>query len=504
MKTFSTTVEEQLTKGLRADARRRTDTFELVVCRRAKPTEHGLSANETITNPLHSPPAVDWPYPQIMRGSSHTLVGTRDAIYETFECSGWPLVRQLLFDLETQTESAVIQSGGQWHFADFGPSWIATNGQTCVFKPNYAEVFDRFSIAPDRDAKVFASTRIAIRTVAFYHGRLFYGGFCPGDAGTTWETLDPNHIMWSMAGGGDCFWPFDPSLRPDEYLKDYAKRTDHGFAKMPFKGTVLAMKPLGDDLIVYGSDGIALCRTAIVEQFPTLSVRELLPFGIADRGCVSGDMSEHVFLDEKGDLWRLGTQGGPQRLGYREFLSPFLCNEPILTFDPDEREHYIAAGTASAEGFVLTPQGLGGCAEKPISLLRSEGTLLGTFAPAPALPPAPNDAATLIESSRFTFRNIGIKRLNAIHVDTEDMTDIETSAYHRFGKQEAEFQTDWQPVNDANVGHPFIEGQEHRVAIRGNFTSDDGRIDFLKLDFQDTDSRERRGVGGDTGIGGNA
>jgi hypothetical protein len=184
-------------------------------------------------------------------------------------------------------------------------------------------------------------------------------------------SLESNFVWWSTIGGGDALSLLYPrralegliaedltSTSQDSMFMDMYKRNEFGFMPMPWQGTVLAFKPLGKGLMVYGDNGIAYLYP-VVEPFPTYGLESILEIGIASRGAMGGGIKEHVWIDSAGALWRITTEFKPEKIGYEEFFSPLIANAINIVYNPQEDEYRISGYDGSdTQGYLLTRSGL--------------------------------------------------------------------------------------------------------------------------------------------------
>ena len=140
-------------------------------------------------------------------------------------------------------------------------------------------------------------------------------------------------------------------LPPKPLLFDYLDRNEAGFAPVPYQGTVYGVKQLGEHVIVYGDKFV--CGLATFQSPIPLKAPFRLPgypdnLGIASKGAFGGTLFEHVFVDQRGELWRM-TAGSaqPERMRFSEFIAPLLGTTITVAYDPVENGFYIGNATAS-------------------------------------------------------------------------------------------------------------------------------------------------------------
>jgi hypothetical protein len=158
-------------------------------------------------------------------------------------------------------------------------------------------------------------------------------------------------------------------------------RNEFGMCPMPWQGTILCQKRLGETVICYGDGGVTALvpYSAAVAGMAPLDIHGLgMGVGIASRCAVGGSNDEHVFVDNAGELWRLGTDLVATRIGYGHIFADLLGNPIIVNFDPHRREYYISGKVGSAyECYVLNASGLGRAPFVPTSVQFLEGGLVG-------------------------------------------------------------------------------------------------------------------------------
>lgn len=378
-------LREYLQNGLRPELLMPKNSRVLSVCTNAMPSDRGLLSPTRIQTPFASDPFDDWPWPQILRGGFWTLLGGKTTLQIVTEGTTWNRATANLYQLETPGSAFTLTAGGVWHFADFGKTWVASNGVSLL------TLDTRYSDVGGAD-KVLGTTAVPIKALCAFNGRALYGGFSASFAWpTAWSTMlttylsgssyvystldfGENFVCWTAIGKQHL-----PLHDPPSDLIGMIRQGQFGFAPMPWKGTVYALKQLGNDVIAYGSTGIA----RLTPHGVNFGIQKLASFGIASRGAVGGDEDEHIFINDEGALWRLSGQG-LQRLGFEELLFPMVGQEIAISLDPARREYYICGegSTSAQKSFILSPQGLGGGYHQVTSCVRSAGFLYGVYAAA--------------------------------------------------------------------------------------------------------------------------
>lgn len=404
-------IDTALQNGLRKDARQQRNAQVLAWCQGLIPTEYGLKQIPTATYPITD---VDgdiarssWPFPQLKRAERTLLLLDGAAAYVVDE-SDWSTTAITAYNRD-DLNAATIVAPGTWHVAGFQDSWIATAGGKPLFN---------LPVNPTAKDVIQGEGAFLVNTVANHDNRLVMGGISGsclsannwptyfqlwqdisgryGNAVTTEDqSFDDEWVIWSEKAGGSNDLPFATLLAAFELcagsINDNLHEVvlgaieDGGIGMMPLRGTgtVQIVKVLGNDLIAYGDRGVS--RLVPTERGYVEDI--LLDVGVDGlRGVVDGDEHEHVMVDAHNEVWRLRAGDAPVREGYSEFIALMFGNQaartsedPIVTFDPSERNFFIAAKNI---GFCLTRTGLGDTiGMRPTSLIRSADHtgLVGTF-----------------------------------------------------------------------------------------------------------------------------
>lgn len=390
MREFETRIVDHLANGLRPSPRLGVNVPYLQDCMNMKPTVEGLVPYEKVQTPFAAGPAIDFPFPQLFKGKGVTLLANKTTIFTVTEGAPWTVSGDIL------TVGAIV-AGGPWHFLDLFDSWLLFNGSSTVYCSNIHEL-------EGGAAAIVGTAAPLVQTGCYLNGRAFMGGFVAGGAVagsifnhaswtalvTSWNAdlpgsmvdivpdIGQNFVMWSSIGGGDALWIFRPAWSTTirtagPRIFEHLKKNELGWMPMPWQGKVLAMKPLGNAVIVYGEDGIsALIQT--LEPIPTFGLKHLLDIGVVGRGAVGGTSREHVFIDGANYLWKIGTDLVPKRLNYQEFFTSMTAAKIVVSHDQEDDEYYISDGIYSR---ILTSKGLGIMNQVITSIVVAEGALLG-------------------------------------------------------------------------------------------------------------------------------
>lgn len=314
--------------------------------------------------------APSWPFPQVFRLAGASTVALLDTTGYEVDENDWSASALTVKDIVSGLDDT-ITSGGVWHMCDMGKAWMAFNGSCIVFRPS----LETMLAAESEVTYVVDSSQLSANTGCFHNGRWLMGGLHSSDFWTSdWETfwatyagaragvvtsvpMAENMVYWSLVGGGDLFALFQQSYGEDGYLDsghgsdsplvfDWLMRGDSGFMPMPWKGAVLAMKPLGRGIAVYGEGGVSVL-TPIIDPMPGYGLTEVSRVGIYDRGSVCGDKDGHIFMDVDGKMWGIDSSFQMKELGYEEFTEDFDGGEMCACFEPRHGEYYFSDGSTT-------------------------------------------------------------------------------------------------------------------------------------------------------------
>ena len=308
--------------GLRPTRNVPKNAETLVQARNMKPVVGGMVS---VVEPQLIPGlTTTWPLPQLFKTQAGLIIASHISL-------------AMLNPDDTVTPLiGGIASGDWWDMADYMDYVVATNGtRMVIFNPilNIWQVY----VGPNFPI---------VGTLCDFNGQLIMG-----DLPTTWSAgTDENWVAWSRIGSTDA------------RLNDAGNVA--GLAPMRWNGPVLKVMKLGQHVMVYGAMGITSLMPTQTAGGWGVPKRNMFDFGIASRRCVTGDDSEHYFLDTSGHLWRITDNHALTNFGYREFFDPMLGTDIVMSFDPIRREVRICNHET---GYILTPNGLGGPLDVVIS-----------------------------------------------------------------------------------------------------------------------------------------
>ncbi len=459
-------------------------------------------------------PTLSWPFPQIFHGDKADILADEQYIY-TADLATEVLTLITLYDAHDQstpiTDNALTSGAEPWQFVDMQQSWFLISNNNVVFKIPSNDSNNVMVTGGD------ASIDTKFTAMAQLRNRLFFGGFSGATyfASTAWTNIftlwkqntsqevytdestaiGTNWIMWSTPSGGDYDIPFvmemamfqiptaaiQTTLLP--HIRADIKNGDIGFLEMPWQGAIHAMKGLGDAVIVYGAGGVS----AVVPSNDGFTVVDLMRVGVSNRAAVGGDDRHHLFVDNLGDAWMIGADLQLQKLEYREFISPNINSDLVISYDAQRDEFYICQ---DGSGYILSNGALSEINQVPTSLIFYNGILKGVA------DKDQQDSFFQITSDSFDFGFKDIKTIHSIEIGATDISDIEVAVQYKYTNSTT-FTTDtYYAANDEGIVTPIISGTEFRIIIRGHAGSA-ARIDYTRIRWRAT---VKRAVSGLTGL----
>jgi hypothetical protein len=289
---------------------------------------------------------------------------------------------------------------------------------------------------------------------------------------------------------------YPQTFRPTfERFRERLKRNQFGWAPCTFRGTVQILKPLGDHLIAYGTDGVtAFTHFAGDGDIPaTYGHRSpgqaiLSGLGVYDRGSVAGNDQIHYWIDPTGNLWSLDTSLSLTNLGYQEYFKGFVENgESVVgSFDPIESDFYFSSNERSlvvsdtgaiSRGLYKYPF-LTNWGGKKYGSEKSAGDLAGLFAS--------------LETNAFDQRDRNRKTVTSVNVGARGGGTIEVALRYKYSTDGEWELSDWEPVNPEGNATIRVHALEHRLLLRASDPST-FELEYIIVKVQRDDRRFRRG-----------
>lgn len=516
MREFNTRIVESLSNGLRPEERVSRDRPFLQEALNTRVENYGLDRPTNILDPFEGTFTSSYPFPQLFVGKKVTLVADNRQIYEVdTNVSPWEYSLLDIYDKDG-VEISQLPMGSRWHFIDLYDSWYLFNEECIVFL-TYEE---EFKIGGETVPRIVKD--VTIKTGTEFRGRVITGGFDSNNIWSQWESyfndisgsidlpiwdsfgdIDSSYVMWSSIGGGDFplylfYFSFvnSPLVEGSEtwnnVLRDSSftsllKRNEWGFMPMDWQGEVKRILPLGDQVVVYGDNGItALVPTTSSEPAVanTFGRTELSSVGIASRDAVGGDESNHLFISKRGDLWSV-TSEGVNKLGYSEYIEPMLSEDPIIEYNPDEEEFYIVSNNKC----YIFNNGLSEISDRPTTLEFHGGYLQGLY--------EEGDTTFRVVSNPITMNTSSLKTVTVVSLNTRGLDNVRVALDYKIKKSNEWKRTRFYPTNDEGNCELRLQALGFRVVIEAD-NYNDFELDYIEVRYQAGDRRFIRGTRADT------
>lgn len=483
-----------LSKGLRSDRRAAVNTFGLTELLAAKPTEWGIIAIPPISEILDAnDEAVQgivrkWPFPVYFKGKWESLLVDETTLYASAEGPVTALDPLTLYRANDPDVVGAITGDGAWNFIDMHSAWMLLNGTDIIVRPAPNALNASYG------DKYYVNNDFKARAGCFHErrGQMFLGGFSPSMVHPVWGVLERNMVCWSSIGGGDAFWPMFPNLVPEVAgggpPLDHLQRLDSGYAVMPFSGTVQAVLPLGNNLMVYSDSGVAMMQPGAIRTsanvFPGWGTARVFEHvGIADRLAAVAGRGYHVFVDENGVLWRISIEGELTRLGYEEFLENLVSSGKEIVMSYDEREEDIYICTAD-EGYILTKTGLGRLENMTSGLSYYNGLRGVVF---------PNTLGFGVRTGTFDMGRSTLKTITEIEVGYRGVEEAQVTVHWNVDGSNTFGSSICKKLSPNGTVRMTISGRSFQVDFNG-IGSANTKLDWIKINYQAFDRSSGRGT----------
>ena len=393
MKEYFKRIDEAFANGISPVQNSAADSSYLAAAVNMIPTKGGLETLPFVDDKWSSL-GESYPFPQAFKGQQNfVLVGASSLwnLSATYVKSAVSVYNATLYNPLTALSFTATTP---WSFAELHNSYFLACEQAFLFK------------TPAFSAKVAGSTTIVPNSVCTFRDRIVLGGLS-GMSGANWtavedlwlsitsdytdtnESIGSNYLFWGMPVGGSFDYPFTYELAAlglpnsaaysamEPHILDAIKTKQMGFSLTPARGAILKVLPLGDALVVYAEDCIAI--GFVEEQGGALSIRYslLMSSGVSGAGSVAGSSRKHYFTDKRGQLWSINSEFGLEKLGFYSQLT----GTDSLVLSYLDQEDFLFASTNDSTGAVLTSAGMGQTSRPPTSVVSPEGSgfdLIGT------------------------------------------------------------------------------------------------------------------------------
>jgi hypothetical protein len=324
--------------------------------------------------------------------------------------------------------------------------------------------------------------------------------------------LKENWVWWSSIGGGDLLMLFFPNIVGNTgftdssyssvypFILDLLMKNEQGSAPMFHQGKVLAIRPLGDWVLVYSEEGVQAMRP-VSSPAPTYQQIDLQVGGIAGRGAVSGNDKAHLYVDRSGCLTLITEKLEVNPLGYRDRLFPLLATDIIVSHSAEPfalnslGRFFISNGDKT---YVYTAKGLSETTQWVSSASYFQGTTVGVCKK--VLSPTEMEGSFCTDV--IDFYQSGLKTLEWVRLGgnetvwiAEDGVQLEVALEYRF-KVSNDLnwaETDYKKVNSEGIVFFPITALAFRVKVKvSDYTKLE--VSYVELGYKTPDRRYTRGV----------
>lgn len=445
----------------------RESSFQLAMTG-LRPRERDIGGMELLQNILprdgywEIPPGWDpyvvegaeFPFPQLFRGEAITFLCIENRIgilNETLQALSWLPI-------------TIVDGGGPWHFCDWGDGYIFSNNADTVYCLRSTE--------SPYDYTTVAAGSSVFQCCANHKGRLLYG--------------NDDTVSWSSMNADDAYTILAGKTRSDTLKKMH----EFGSLPPPFRGTILAIHPLGTGVAVYWEDGVCLIEpNTTTRGYDPVFIAGLPPgVGLSNTLAVRASEYQHIFLGSDGSLYLLTPNAQVERLRYSEFLGGLSA--PTFSVGPNERDVWIVDASTS---YCLTRHGLGGPMDlAPYSAIRLlDGTVLRTGRSYES-----NDAVIAkARSPIFDFGESGRQRVTVIQVGSRNL-DMWAGVDTRFNTTDNFIDAFLRPCNAQGWAVVRTQGTQIKAVFLGRLVDHSvaGEIHRAEVRYQLVDKRGRRGT----------
>ncbi len=386
-----------------------------------------------------------WPFPKILEGSSHTILADVDSSNVL-----------TLSHINTDLSLSNVQT-----ISDVSP--LIQNMPEMADFEEYIVIIGDFGILYGTPSTGYTHSATALdtiplcRTCCNFHGQLILGGIT-----SDWYDCDEEFVVWSNIGYIDCT------------LDD---RNEAGYTPVRDAGKVWKVRPLGNQVIVYGEKKV-MALTPAADPAPTFGKIRIGDVGLATREAIDGNHLQHVYVGYDHRVYRVSSEG-VKPLGYKSFIDRLNYNDIKVRFNPIEQEFYISDGEAC---FVLTNHGM-----SESSQIIGESVLINREIYG-VLDDSFDSDDYLIMTGPLDFQQRGMKTLMMVESDIDDA--FVTVWIKNKGGDFRGIKT--IKMNEWNNATIMLTGQEFKIELAGSGYSNI-YPSYIKARFKMVDFRSIRG-----------
>jgi len=502
---------DSIKNGIQRYDRNRANTGDLVSCVNLRLSEFGVENREPMLTPINTNnyPNDVFPYPFLYFGKQHSIFISTDGIF--YFTATFALVSLPVYDMDSTIVTGQLPDLFHHpHIIDHGETWTILIGDTMYYH-------DAEAVQCGMSDRVTRLTGLTAKAGADFNGRTILGGFDKSlgqQFGPVWSqymdtirtdrdldgtfdnSLEDNMILWGAVGTElipSLFYPDtgfgDDNVNPN--MLDLFRQGDAGFMPMTFKSNVLAIKHLGDMVIVYGDDGITALRPASVEGQHTFSRKHVANIGIVDNSAVGVAEDRHIFISQAGTVWEIDQSLQLRELGYRHIFAD--VSTFVISYIRRNDAFYIA--TSDIRTFIINKFGMTQDTRHITALNEEpEGFALISFITKDT--PDENITNISFETSRMDMNAGAMKSIEYVYIEYigDNNLDISVRVGDKYHRAVGFSYTNPVILNNEGYAYTKAAGVEFTIEI----TSTDKTITPARLEvgYKADDKRYRRGVHG--------
>lgn len=493
----------KISSGLRNRYRKTINAPGLEVARNCEVIEEGLT-DYLPSEQIDPQMLIDFPYPQVIQGKGKTFLGFRDSIYTLDAVSG--ILPLTIYDSLVNRSELSIVKGRFWNIIDFNKAWLLTNGQTTIWVSG-------IDWLENRDAYAFGQTAVKFNAGCEFNGRAVLGGF----TGTAtfkekWKelftdndryglgrslTMPENMVWWSTIGGDDLLWWFLPELYAEGILGertahsdktgkpliyDYIERNECGFMQVSWQGSIQAIKPLGQGVIVAGTGGVSYLYPVVEGLGFGETVLSLN--GIKHPGAINGNRSSVMYIGNDSHLYRINADLSFNDLGYEEFFFNWKNSPVVVSYQDTERRYFLSNGSTTYlfnRGLTEIGQTVTGTAN-----VDGEWKVAGTAF-------EQQDVYLVSNPIDMAYRNLKTITTVQLNTQVDDTNNYNIAISYRVKKNDAWSTTNFRPLNKEGLVHLPCTAVEFKIIIKSDNFFEATVPDYVTIYWASTDTRGKRG-----------
>ena len=303
---------------------------------------------------------------------------------------------------------------------------------------------------------------------------------------------------------------------------------------MSWNGMIDHIKPLGNDMVVYGSRFMPLLGPAAVvpplgqygedyqfeHDIGGVSLMTLKSPGAGIIGWgetvistigvprgrpVAGNLDKHLYVDVHGVLWLLEVGKKKVRLGYEEFIKPLMTRSTgedlvFVSYDEKEDEFYISSAYtigAANTTYLLSKNGLSKVYQSVMSIAsyNKYDAATGTYPTTIECTLGQNstDLSGSICTSKMDMGMRAIKTITGLEVGAQNGAAMVANVEYKYNTVDAFTASVPKPVHKSGIVTPMVAGTDFRVRVKST-SYVDFDIDYLGIRWKVNDKRLIRGL----------